>query len=119
MLSIKNLTSSEQAAHYYERDDYYLGDQERSPSAWQGDGAKALGLSGPVDRDAFTALLEGQLPDGTELPRRPDQKRRPGFVLTFSAPKSVAIAALVQGDTRVIEAHEKAVATALRHLEAL
>jgi conjugative relaxase-like TrwC/TraI family protein len=118
MLSIKNLTSSEQAAHYYERDDYYLGDQERSPSAWQGDGAKALGLSGPVDRDAFTGLLEGQLPDGTELPRRPDQKRRPGFDLTFSAPKSVSIAALVQGDTRVIEAHEKAVATALRHLEA-
>jgi conjugative relaxase-like TrwC/TraI family protein len=118
MLSIKNLTSSEQGAHYYERDDYYLGDQDRSPSAWQGEGARALGLSGAVDRDAFSRLLEGQLPDGTELPRRPDQKRRPGFDLTFSAPKSVSIAGLVQGDARVIDAHEKAVATALRHLEA-
>jgi conjugative relaxase-like TrwC/TraI family protein len=118
MLSIKNLTSSEQASHYYERDDYYLGGRDRSPSAWQGDGANALGLSGPVDRDTFRRLLEGQLPDGTELPRRPDQRRRPGFDLTFSAPKGVSIAALVQGNARVIDAHDRAVATALGHLEA-
>jgi conjugative relaxase-like TrwC/TraI family protein len=117
VLSIKNLSSSIQAAHYYERDDYYVGGTDRSPSRWWGLGAEHLGLTGSVDRDAFTRLLEGELPDGTTLPRRPDQKRRPGFDLTFSAPKSVSIAALVDGDERIIDAHSKAVDSALRYLE--
>jgi conjugative relaxase-like TrwC/TraI family protein len=117
MLSIQNLSSASQAAHYYERDDYYLGDRERSPSEWLGDGAQLLGLSSPVDRAVFTKLLDGELPDGTLLPRRPDEKRRPGFDLTFSAPKSVSIAALVHGDQRVVSAHEDAVKKALGYLE--
>jgi conjugative relaxase-like TrwC/TraI family protein len=117
MLSIHTLASSRQAAHYYEKDDYYAGDKNQSPSSWWGAGAKSLGLSGPVDRATFERLLDGELPDGTTLPRRPDQKRRPGFDLTFSAPKSVSLAAFVQNDVRVIEAHQAAVRTSLGYLE--
>src|SRR5437879_524643 len=117
MLSIHTLKSPEQAAHYYEKDDYYTKDKERAPSAWWGSGADTLGLAGPVDRRVFTRLLDGELPDGTALPRRPDQKRRPGFDLTFSAPKSVSLAALVQNDERVVDAHTRAVRATLSYLE--
>ncbi len=39
--------------------------------------------------------------------------------ITFSAPKSVSIIALVADDKRVIEAHKEAVAAALKHAEAV
>ncbi|MBE9140785.1 relaxase domain-containing protein [Nodosilinea sp. LEGE 07088] len=45
------------------------------------------------------------------------EKRRAATDFTFSAPKSVSIAALVQQDERVLEAHRQAVAKALLVLE--
>src|SRR3546814_10158933 len=58
--SVSALTSSEQAASYYEADDYY-SEGGLSPSEWQGAGAEALGLSGEVDRDQFRDLLDGKV----------------------------------------------------------
>src|SRR5690349_19292342 len=115
MLSIKTLTSAAQAASYYERDDYYAK-EVRSPSLWWGKTASSLGLSGTVDRSTFRDLLEGILPNGEVLPRRGDAKRRVAYDLTFSAPKSVSLMALVGGDERILRAHETAVSTALRYL---
>lgn len=43
---------------------------------------------------------------------------RAGVDLTFSAPKSVSIASEVLGDTRVKEAHDKAVSETLKYVEA-
>jgi len=114
-MSICNLKNAEQAATYYERDDYYTKDQ--SPSAWWGKTAGTLGLDGKVDREVFQGLLEGRLPDGTELPTCPGAPRRPGVDLTFSAPKSVSLMALVGEDDRIPKAHREAVTAALGWLE--
>ena len=67
-------------------------------------------------------MLEGKVPDGsgTELGRRGKDGKivhRPGRDLTFSAPKSVSIAALVGGDKRIVEAHDRAVAATLAWVE--
>ena len=124
MLSIGALTSAAQGARYYERDGYYAKDdpEHREASVWAGRGAEELGLKGPVDPDVFRAILEGKVPDGsgTELGRRGKDGEilhRPGRDLTFSAPKSVSLAALVGGDRRIVEAHGRAVATALDWVE--
>ena len=124
MLSIGAIASAAQGASYYERDGYYAKDdpEHREASAWFGKGAEALGLSGPVDPATFRAILEGKVPDGsgTELGKRgPDGEitHRPGRDLTFSAPKSVSIAALIGGDARIVNAHDRAVRATLAWVE--
>ena len=124
MLSIGALASAAQGASYYERDGYYAKDdpEHRQASAWAGKGAEELGLKGPVEPDIFRAILEGKVPDGsdTRLGRRSKDgeiQHRPGRDLTFSAPKSVSIAALVGGDGRIVEAHDRAVKAALAWVE--
>ncbi len=74
-----------------------------------------------VDKDVFTRLLEGRLPDGADLSRMQDgsNKHRPGYDLTFSAPKSVSMMAMLGGDKRLIDAHNQAVDFAVRQVEAL
>ncbi len=108
----------------HERDGYYAKDdpEHREASAWAGKGAEELGLTGPVDPDTFWAVLEGRVPDGSgqQLGRRGrdgEILHRPGRDLTFSAPKSVSIAALVGGDDRTVDAHDRAVAATLAWVE--
>lgn len=120
--SVSALTSSAQAASYYEADDYYA-EGGLSPSQWQGKGAEALGLSGEVDRDQFRDVLEGKV-GGQQLGRHAmdsgqDGKRdhRPGWDITLSAPKSVSVMAEVAGDRRLIDAHSEAVKVAMDHVE--
>ena len=122
--SIGAVASPSQGASYYERDGYYAKDspEHRAASAWAGRGAEALGLEGPVDPDTFKAVLEGEVPDGSgrRLGRRigdGEIHHRPGRDLTFSAPKSVSLAALVGGDDRIVEAHDRAVGRALGWFE--
>ena len=124
MLSIGAIASAAQGASYYERDGYYAKDdpEHREASAWAGRGAEDLGLKGPVDPDTFRGVLEGRVPDGsdTRLGRRGkngDMLHRPGRDLAFSAPKSVSLAALVGGDGRIVEAHDRAVAATLGWIE--
>lgn len=119
--TVATLKSAGQAAHYYGRtDDYYRG-SDMAPTCWHGKGADALGLAGKeVDARTFTRALAGKLPDGTQLGRSDGKggiQHRPGWDVTFSAPKSVSVAALAAGDDRVTAAHDRAVATALAHIE--
>jgi conjugative relaxase-like TrwC/TraI family protein len=66
---------------------------------WMGAGAERLGLSGPVAEEELRAALEGRHPrSGEQLRPMPqglktngDPKSRPGFDLTFLAPKSVSV----------------------------
>jgi conjugative relaxase-like TrwC/TraI family protein len=119
MLSFCNVSAG-QAEHYYQKDDYYTREEApQSPSYWTGKGATTLGLEGAVDREHFVDLLHGLAPDGTFLLGRwvDPEKHRAATDYTFSAPKSVSIAALVQEDDRVQEIHAVAVATALSVLE--
>ncbi|WP_159307431.1 MobF family relaxase, partial [Klebsiella pneumoniae] len=62
-----------------------------------------------------------KLPDGSDLTRIQDgvNKHRPGYDLTFSAPKSVSMLAMLGGDKRLIDAHNRAVTEAVRQLETL
>ena len=116
--TLASLSSAAQASTYYEADDYYA-EGGLAPSAWLGSGATALGLSGEVDRRAFQALLEGRLSDGQILGTHRDGQlaHRPGWDLTFSAPKSVSVMALVAGDRRLIEGHDQSVRAALTYVE--
>ena len=120
MLSLANVSAS-QAENYYEKDDYYTrGDPSlQSDTQWQGSGAENLDLSGPVDKQIFQQLLHGQTPDGKSLHSKAIKadNHRAATDYTFSAPKSVSIAALIQKDKRVIAAHDQAVKTALTVLE--
>ncbi len=122
--SIGAVAAPAQGASYYERDGYYAKDdpEHSAASAWAGRGAEELGLTGPVDPATFRAVLEGKVPDGsgTELGRRGkagEVLHRPGRDLTLSAPKSVSLAALVGGDARVVDAHDRAVARTLAWFE--
>lgn len=116
--TISAIGSSAQASSYYEADDYYA-DGGLSPSEWQGEAAKDLGLAGEVERDAFRDMLDGKLPDGPQLGATRDGKleHRPGWDVTMSAPKSVSIMAEVAGDRRLIGAHDRAVKVALAFAE--
>lgn len=120
MMSIAQVRSAGSAAGYYsDRDNYYvLGSLEE---LWAGKGAEQLGLQGAVDKEVFTRVLEGRLPDGADLSRQQDggNKHRPGYDLTFSAPKSVSLMAMLAGDKRLTEAHNQAVDIAVRQVEAL
>jgi conjugative relaxase-like TrwC/TraI family protein len=122
MLSIGVLQSSAQAGTYYAQDNYYTkgseaGDGVGGPALWDGKGAKGLGLTGAVEQGQFERLLNGELPNGVVLKRGQQGKHQPGWDLTFSAPKSVSLLALVAGDSRAVEAHNLAVSEALRYLE--
>lgn len=116
--SVAALTSSAQAASYYEADDYYA-EGGLAPSAWAGKGAEALGVEGEVDRTQFRDLLDGKVA-GQQLGtiRDGQLEHRPGWDVTLSAPKSVSIMAEVAGDRRLVEAHSAAVKTALGLIEA-
>lgn len=120
MMSIGSVKSAGSAGNYYtDKDNYYvIGSMGER---WAGKGAEALGLSGGVDQKVFTKVLEGRLPDGSDLSRTQDgaNKHRPGYDFTFSAPKSVSVMAMLGGDKRLIEAHNRAVETAIKQIEAM
>ncbi|MHA1002862.1 MobF family relaxase (plasmid) [Leclercia pneumoniae] len=120
MMSVAPVASAGGAAGYYSNADnyYFLGNLQ---SLWLGEGAKALGLEGNVRADALTAVLEGRLPDGSRLGKEinGNHVHRPGHDLTFSAPKSVSILALIGEDKSMLDAHNHAVRVAAGYVEKL
>ena len=112
----KKITSAKQASSYYKQADYYTKGEDSVDisSAWLGQGAKELGLEGFVDHKTFEAVMAGVLPDGTILDHA---NRVIGWDLTFSAPKSVSVMALVGGDDRLMDAHFEALKDAARFAE--
>lgn len=120
MLSVSNVNSAGKAAGYYLQEDNYYFQGEHS-TAWYGAGAESLGLEGPVRKEQFKELLEGKLPDGSDLTRMVggENKHRPGYDLTFSAPKGASILALAYGDKYVLEAHKRSVEKTLDEVEKL
>jgi conjugative relaxase-like TrwC/TraI family protein len=72
--------------------------------------------SGKVDAATFQDILNGKLPDGTQVGIV--GKRALGIDLTFSMPKSASLIALVRGDKRIVDANMAAVKTAMRWAEA-
>jgi conjugative relaxase-like TrwC/TraI family protein len=104
---------------YYSHDDYYTQGQT-TVGRWVGKGAADLGLIGEVSRDDFSPLLQGIHPhSGAVLVPAATQNGRhaAGWDGTFSAPKSVSLQALIGGDHRLIQAHERAVRRSLLEVE--
>ncbi|MDK1085987.1 conjugative transfer relaxase/helicase TraI [Cronobacter sakazakii] len=120
MMSVAPVASAGGAAQYYSNADnyYFLGNLQ---SLWMGEGAKKLGLEGPVRGEALTAILEGRLPDGSRLGKEinGNHVHRPGHDLTFSAPKSVSLLVLVGNDKALLDAHNHAVRVAAGYVEKL
>lgn len=105
-------------ARYYTVGDYYTKGAEEH-SEWGGAIAPDLGLAGKVDPDVFKALLAGEVA-GQQLGRRRadgEVEHHPGWDFAVNAPKSVSIMALLSGDERIIEAHERSVTSALAYVE--
>lgn len=121
MISLQTLHKGNagKAGHYYadQKDDYY--GKEGGAAQWQGQGAAQLGLNGEVTQDQFVKAMRGELGEGIEMAKsiRKDSKARAALDLTFSAPKSISIQALVGKDTKILEAHDHAVTKALEYLE--
>ena len=113
--------SPQQAIHYYRQENYYSEEESQQNSQWYGQGAEKLGLRGHVKSSDFSGLLHGELPNGEKFRKRPpthsEYKERAGVDLTFSAPKSVSLAVLVNGDKQLEEAHRQAVKTTLQIAE--
>jgi conjugative relaxase-like TrwC/TraI family protein len=125
MLSIGAMGGG-QAGYYLSlaREDYYLEGGEPQ-GRWLGEAAESLGLPELVTPAHLYNLFDGLDPDGTrplgQMQRHADkQEHRPGWDLTFSAPKAVsALWSQLAEDERTLiqEAHYDAVKTALEFLE--
>lgn len=129
MMTMSRALSAGQAKAYYQSEysnaqaSYYTGG-ERVEGEWAGTLAAEMGLAGTVERAQFERLMEGQDPrTGEQLVRHVTAKEytneygktvrtsehRAGWDATYSAPKSVSIAAIIGGDKRLIQAHRNAV----------
>ena len=124
--TVTRLKAAATTVHYFEADGYYAkGDPEhRKASGWHGEAAALLGLHGPVKPRRFEDLLAGYVP-GTDIRlgrlRDGEHQHRPGVDVTFSAPKSVSLEALVYAapntGARVVRAHDEAVRATLGFIE--
>lgn len=124
MLSMSAMSGG-QAGYYLglAREDYYLEGGE-PPGIWFGAGSESLGLSGHVHPDHLYNLFDGLAPDGSySLVRQGAQSHgnhRPGWDLTFSAPKSVSALwsqASEENRQQIQEAQKGAVDAALGYLQ--
>jgi conjugative relaxase-like TrwC/TraI family protein len=129
MLTIRAMTNGAgYAKKHLERNDYYA-EGEKVVGIWFGHGAEKLGLNGRVQLEQFERVRQGFHPEtGEKLRQRKsaDRTARNGdkqshgrnlYDFTFSAPKSVSIMAILGGDARLIEAHDRAVRDALAEME--
>ena len=124
--TVTRLSEAATTVHYFETDGYYAKNdpEHRKASRWYGKGIEALGLHGPVKPRRFEEVLSGRIPGtSTRLGRLRDGKHehRPGLDITFSAPKSVSLEALVhaapKASARIIRAHDEAVTATLDFIE--
>ncbi|MEL7464769.1 MAG: MobF family relaxase [Pseudomonadota bacterium] len=121
MLSVAAVSAGAASSGYYSNDSYYAKDSEeaKEASVWHGEGAAAAGLSGHVDPGKFSEIMQGFTPDERRLgyEKNGEHVHQAGTDMTFSAPKSVSVMALLSGDKRIVTAHDAAVKTALDYAE--
>lgn len=117
MLSMRRVNSG-QASSYYTADDYYLSEDK---GQWYGSLAQKMGFTGGIKEDDFISLVQGVDPKGRFTVQskitKDKEEHTAGVDFTFSAPKSVSVAALVLGDERLLEIQDRAVKHALDYYE--
>jgi len=137
MLTISKPLSAAQAQAYHKEEfanaqgNYYTED-DRIRGEWHGKLAEEWGLRGEVQEEQFAQLANGRHPiTGEPLVRYQaareyanergetvtTMQHRAGWDATFSAPKSVSLTALVDGDEEVRQVHRDSVKVALDELE--
>lgn len=91
MLKITKIRQAgEDAALYYtEGKEHYYTKSKELPGIWYG--GSSLGLVGEVNFSDFKNILQGKDKNGNALVQGAGEKHRPGWDLTFSAPKSVSL----------------------------
>ena len=103
------------AKKYLEQSDYYA-EGEKVTGQWFGKGAEKLGLAGEVRHEQFERLRVGLHPETGEKLRQRKSPAKDGskdharnlYDFTFSAPKSISIMAILDGDERLMAAHDRA-----------
>ena len=113
--------ASRNAKEYFKeslsKEDYYSEGQEIT-GEWQGIGAEKLGLSGPVNTEAFEALCENKKPGTDErLTQRNKGNRIVGYDFSFHCPKSVSVVYEFTKDERILEAFKDSVNQTMREIE--
>ena len=117
------------SAYHTKEENYYFSQASGSDGPSQLDPARShvrihgklagqLGLTpgGEISQQAFTNILSGKDAAGNKVCR---EHKVMGIDLTFSAHKSVSVAALVTlRDQRIIAAHDQAVLETMREIEA-
>lgn len=121
MLRVYASTNAEQAKAYFSSEltkgDYYFGAQEIA-GIWGGNAAERLGLSGRVTQEAFNHLVDNINPQtGERLTPHNKFNRRPGYDMTFSAPKSLSVLYEYSKDERLLEAFRDAVHDTMKSIE--
>jgi hypothetical protein len=129
MLTIRAMSDGKgYSSRHLEHGDYYA-EGERVLGHWQGRRAELLGLAGEVKPEDFEFLRQGLDPRTGEFLRQrrsADRTMTDGTIkshgrnlydFTISAPKSVSVMATLGGDKRLVTAHEKAIAEALKEIE--
>ena len=114
--------ASRNAKEYFKeslsKEDYYTEGQEIR-GEWQGIGAQKLGLSGPVNTEAFEALCENKKPGTDErLTQRNKGNRIVGYDFSFHCPKSVSVVYEFTKDERILDAFKDSVNQTMREVEA-
>lgn len=105
-------------SHHLRKNDYWSEGEKAVQGEWIGEGARALGLTGPVTDKPFEALRENRHPrTGEPLTARDQANRVAFFDVQLSAPKDVSVLAMVGGDERVGEAFRESVKIALAEME--
>jgi conjugative relaxase-like TrwC/TraI family protein len=137
MLTISKALSAGQASTYYQKEftsskENYYSEAGEVQGRWSGRLAEEWGLKEEVQSEQYERLVGGQYPRTDEqlvrsVPSREavnnygeeitTSEHRAGWDATFSAPKSVSLAALVGGDERIRVAHRESVDEALKGLE--
>jgi conjugative relaxase-like TrwC/TraI family protein len=137
MMTMSNALSGGQAKTYYQQDyankkENYYSERGEVNGHWAGRLAEEWGLKGEVTSEQYARLVAGQDPHTGEqlirfVPSREavnnygeeitTSEHRAGWDATFSAPKSVSLAALVGDDERVRVAHRESVDKALEVFE--
>src|SRR5215212_9039090 len=137
MMTMSRAISAGKALDYYKQEftnskDNYYTESGEVKGRWYGSLAEEWNLKGEVTSEQYERLVAGQDPHtGEQLIRsvsareivddfgkeKTTSEHRAGWDATFSAPKSVSLAALVGDDERVREAHRESVNEALKELE--
>jgi conjugative relaxase-like TrwC/TraI family protein len=124
MLTIRCMRNGAGYARKHLENNDYWAEGEKVCGQWFGRGAEKLGLKGQVELEQFERLRQGCHPQtGQQIRQRisrveqGEKSSRNLYDFTLSAPKSISLMAILANDSRLTEAHDRAVMRTLEQIE--